>query len=457
MALPPGPSLPTLVQTWHWLRRPYEFFDECAARYGEIFQIRLAGFGSAAVVTTPECIKEIFAAGPDTLQAGQSNAILRPFVGEHSILVLDGPEHHRQRKLLMPAFHGERMQAYGQAMVDEANASIDTWPLQQTFSIQRHMQAITLRIILRTIFGVSQGAQFERMCAITRTAVEIASNPLLLFPAMQRDLGAWSPWGKFMRLTAAVDDILRAEIDHRRRNAGSPRADVLSMLLEARDDHGAPMTFPELRDELVTMLVAGHETTATALSWTLCWLLRDPALCARLAAEVATATESGRLLPERVAKLELLDATVREGLRIRPVAPLVGRLATRPLQLGGYDIPSGWVVTAAIYLAHRRQPTFPAPDRFDPQRFITARPGPTEWLPFGGGNRRCIGAAFATYEMKMVLASILLRTTMELEPGYEPRSVRRGVTIAPAQGVPLIVRERRRVGAPSPSGPTPPN
>lgn len=444
MALPPGPSLPPLVQTWHWLRRPYEFFDECAARYGEIFQIKLTGFGTAAVVSSPEAIKEIFAAGPEVLLAGQSNALLRPFVGDHSILVLDGAEHLRQRKLLMPAFHGERMQAYGQAMLDEANASIDTWPLQQSFVIQRQMQAITLRIILRTIFGVAQGPQFERMCAITRTAVEIASNPLLLFPMMQRDLGSWSPWGKFMRLKAAIDDILRDEVAQRRRAAAPAGADALSLLLEARDEQGAPMTFPELRDELVTMLVAGHETTATALSWTLCWLLRDPALHARLCEEVATAAESGRLVPERVAKLELLDATVREGLRIRPVAPLVGRITRSPMHLSGYEIPSGWVVAPAIYLAHRRQSVFPAPDRFEPQRFLGTRISPTEWLPFGGGTRRCIGAAFATYEMKMVLSAMLWRTSLKLEPGYEPRPVRRGVTIAPAQGVPIILHERRR-------------
>lgn len=445
MALPPGPSLPVLVQTWHWLRRPYEFLDECAARYGDTFRIRLAGFGNAVMVAAPEVIKEIFATSPEVLLAGRSNAVLRPFVGDHSILVLDGAEHHRQRKLLMPAFHGERMQVYGQAMLDAANASIDGWPLLQPFPIHRQMQAITLRIILRTIFGVGQGEQFERLCTITRTAVEIASNPLLLFPVMQRDLGAWSPWGKFMRLSAMMDEILRAEVERRRRTAESG-ADALSLLLDARDDSGQPMTFQELRDEMVTMLVAGHETTATALAWTLAWLLRDPALWARLADEVATAADSERLIPERVAKLELLDAVVREGLRIRPVIPLVARITTRPLQLGGYEIPTGWAVAPAVYLAHRRAPAFPAPDRFDPQRFLTSRPSPAEWLPFGGGNRRCIGAAFATYEMKMVLAAILWRTALQLEPGYELRTTRRGVTIAPAQGVPLILRERRRVG-----------
>lgn len=443
MSLPPGPTSPTFVQTLHWLRRPYEFLEECAARYGDVFRFGLTGVGTAVVVSRPEHIKEIFAQGPDALVAGKANAVVKPFVGENSLLVLDGPEHHRQRKLLMPAFHGERMQAYGQAMLDLAAAAIKNWPLNETFSLHPQMQDVTLRVILRTIFGVAEGAQFERLCQLTRTTVEIASNPLLLFPFMQLDLGAWSPWGKFLRLRAKIDDILRDEIA-RRRSTGSTagQADALAMLLEARDDQGEPMTFQELRDELVTMLVAGHETTANALAWTLYFLLRDTALRERLTAEIRASEDAGRLVPERVARIELLDATIREGLRIRPVAPVVGRFTVRPFTIAGYELPAGVMLAPAVHLAHRRAPAFPDPDRFDPERFLRARPSPSEWLPFGGGNRRCIGAAFATYEMKMVLAQLLTRASLEVAPDYKLRTVRRGITLAPAEGVRVLLRAR---------------
>lgn len=453
MSLPPEVSSNALIQTWRWTRSPYQFLADCAARYGEVFTIRLAGFGIAVVVANPDLIKEIFATSPDLLLGGKSNQILRPFVGNHSVLVLDGEEHQRQRKLLMPSFHGERMQAYGRTMLELADSAIDSWPLEQTFRLHPEMQAVTLRVILRTIFGVEEGERLRRLYELARHGVEVASNPILLFPLMQRDLGAWSPWGKFLRMVAELDDILRAEVADRQQaeaaaRPGAPeRVDILSMLLKVRDEQGQPMTFAELRDELVTMLVAGHETTATALGWMMCCMLKDPALWSRLRDEVLTALDpdQGELMPERVAKLELLDATVREGLRLYPVAPMVGRVVAEPLKLGGYDIPAGWLVAPAVYLAHRRASVFPDPERFNPERFLKTKPSPGEWLPFGGGVRRCIGAAFATYEMKMVLAALVARTTMRLEAGYTPRPIRRGVTMAPSDGVPVRLSERRRL------------
>ncbi|MFO0578921.1 MAG: cytochrome P450 [Polyangia bacterium] len=444
MSLPPGPSSHALVQTWQWIRSPYAFLEDCAARFGETFQMTLSGFGTAVVVSNPDDIKEVFAASPDVLLGGKSNAVLRPFVGSNSLLILDGSEHQRQRKLLMPSFHGERMQAYGQTMLDLADAAIDAWPLQQTLRLHPEFQAITLRVILRTILGVAEGDRLQRLYEEVRNGVEVASNPLLLFPFAQRDLGAWSPWGKFKRMSNTVDEMLRQEIDERRQRGGAEkRTDILSMLLQARDESGEPMTFQELRDELVTMVVAGHETTATALGWTICALAEDPELWARLRQEIATAVEGDRLVPERVARLELLDATVREGLRLWPVAPMTGRVVQKPLSIGGYDIPAGWVVAPAVYLAHRRPAAFPEPARFRPERFLHTKHSPGEWLPFGGGNRRCIGAAFATYEMKMVLAAMVARTALRLEPGYVPRPHRRGVTLAPAKGVPVRLHERR--------------
>lgn len=444
MALPPGPSSHTLVQTWHWLRTPYKFLAENAARYGEIFKIRLAGFGTAVVVSNPDVIKEVFASSPDALQGGASNAVLRPFVGDNSLLVLDGREHHRQRKLLMPSFHGERMEAYGQTMLELADSAIDAWPMSQVFRLHPEMQAVTLRVILRTIFGVAAGDRLQRMYALAREGVEVASNPILLFPLVQHDLGAWSPWGRFKRMSDRLDQMLREEIDERKRGGSTKeRTDILSMLLQVRDEDGQPMSFQELRDELVTMLVAGHETTATALGWTVSGLLSHAGLWERLREELETAVENGQMVPQRLAKLELLDACIREGLRINPVAPLVGRAVSKPIQLGGYEIPAGWSITPSPYLAHHRPETFPEPERFDPDRFLHTRFSPAEWLPFGGGVRRCIGAAFATYEMKMVLAALVFRTRLRLEPGYVAQPIRRGVTMAPSAGVPVILDERR--------------
>lgn len=444
MALPPGPSSHALVQTWQWIRTPFKFLADNAARYGDTFAIRLAGFGTAVVVSHPDVIKEVFASGTDTLLGGKSNAVLKPFVGENSLLVLDGREHHRQRKLLMPSFHGERMEAYGQDMLDLADSAIDAWPLHRVFKLHPEMQAVTLRVILRTIFGVAAGQRLQSMYALAREGIEVASNPILLFPLVQHDLGAWSPWGRFIRMSNRLDEMLREEIDERKRGGSTAeRTDILSMLLTVRDEDGQPMSFQELRDELVTMLVAGHETTATALGWTFGGLLGNAGLWDRLRTEIETAVEGGRLVPQRLAKLELLDACIREGLRLRPVAPLVGRAVEKPIKLAGYEIPAGWSITPSPYLAHHRPEAFPDPERFDPDRFLRGRLSPTEWLPFGGGVRRCIGAAFATYEMKMVLATVVWRTRLRLEPGYTPQPIRRGVTMAPSAGVPVLLDERR--------------
>ncbi len=416
---------------------------ECAARFGDIFRIQISGYGTAAIVSSPELIKEIFAGSADVFLGGKSNEMVRPFVGSNSVLVLDGPEHQRQRKLLMPALHGERMHAYGQAMLELTNAAIDSWPLHQNFALHTQMQVITLRVILRTIFGVAAGPQFERLFVLLHEGVELASNPLLLFPIMQRELGGYSPWGRFMHMSRQVDEILREEVAQRRKSSDADaRADVLTMLMKARDEHGQEMSFQELRDELVTMLVAGHETTATALGWTMVGLLQDSALCQKLRDELAGACENGHLVPEKIAKLELLDATVREGLRLHPIAPVVGRLLAKPIQLGGFDIPAGWVVAPSVYLAHHRASVFQNPERFEPERFLQSRPSPSDWLPFGGGVRRCPGAAFATYEMKLVLASILWRTQLRLKPGYVAKPTRRGVTLAPSEKVPVIMDQR---------------
>jgi cytochrome P450 len=441
--LPPGPRYPTLLTTYHWLQRPYEFLEECQAKFGDTFSLYFRGLPQLVVYSRPEDVKEVFADDGGLLHAGEFNLSLRAFLGDHSVLMLDGAEHMRHRRLLLPPFHGERMQAYGQTMLDTADASIDCWPLHGPFALHGYMQSITLQVILRTVFGVDGAArlaQFER--ALTEL-LDVATWPPLLIPFMQKDLGPWSPWGRYTRKRDAADKLIYAEIRERRAEGSRGRNDILSLLLEARDEAGNPMSDAELHDELGTLLVAGHETTATALAWTFRWLLERPEIAARVRAELTQAEAEGPLTPERLAKLELLDAVARESLRLQPVVPLVGRILQRPARVGGYDLPAGVGVVCSIYLSQRRASIYPRPSEFDPDRFRGKKPSPNEFYPFGGGMRRCIGMAFALYEMKMVLARVIARTTLALTPRKPVRVVRRGITMTPSEGLRVRLIERR--------------
>jgi cytochrome P450 len=437
------------VQLLRWIRTPFQALDDYASRFGDAFALRMPFMPSPIViVSNPAAVKDVFALGPDQGHAGKANVVLRPLLGAHSLLVLDGAEHLRQRKMILPAFHGERMQAYGQTMIDMAHHSVDGWPVGEAFPVHRPLQSITLQVILRTVFGIDEGPRFTELAQLLTTALDLMAQPLLLFPALQRDLGRYSPWGRFKRMGARASEILRGEIrrarEHGRRNGTVERTDVLAMLVDARDEAGEALTEDEIHDELVTLLVAGHETTATALAWTLRWLLLDRDLVGQLREEIAGAGGD----PGRIAKLELLDATVKEALRLQPVVPLVARVLQQPTVVGGLDLPAGVFVAPSIYLVHRRPSLYAEPERFRPERFLGLKPAAWEWLPFGGGLRKCVGAAFALYEMKMVLASVLPRIDMHLASPGRVRTVRRGITITPGGGLPVVVTTKRsRVAA----------
>jgi cytochrome P450 len=438
MALPPGPTLAPALQTVRWIRKPFDLMDECQARFGDTFTLRLAPFGAMVFFSDPEAVKDIFALGPDEGHAGKANFVLRPFVGNHSLLVLDGAEHLRQRKMMLPSFHGERMQAYGLTMTQLAHDSIDRWPIGEAFAAHRPMQSVTLQVIVRTVFGVEDGPRVSDLSDVLTRTLEAGTSPGLLIPFLQLDLGPYSPWGRFLRLQKRGSEILRSEIRRGRERGTAGRTDVLALLLDARDEAGRPLTEDEVHDELITLLVAGHETTATSLTWALRWVLPNRGLLARLRDEIASAEGD----PARIAKLELLDATVKETLRLQPIVPIVGRVLQQPTRLGGHDLPTGTLVAPAIYLVHQRSSLYPEPRRFRPERFLAVKPGPAEWLPFGGGLRRCIGAAFALYEMKMVLASLLPRVDARLADD-RVRMSRRGITLAPSGGLPIVVTARR--------------
>jgi cytochrome P450 len=441
-ALPPGPDALAIHTLLRWLRNPYPLLDELRAKHGETFTLRLGVMPPMVVFSNPEHIKEVFASNGEDMYAGKLAETLKPFLGARSLLLLDGAEHKWMRKLVLPPFHGERMQAYGAQMLAITHDAIDAMPLGAPFAIHGPMQRITLEIILRTVFGLDDEARRARVHARMTELLEIGTWPPLLLPVFQRDLGPWSPWGRFVRRMREGDDDLREMVDERRARPDAQATDILSMLLAARDEDGNALSPQDLRDQLITLLVAGHETTATGLSWAMRWLLASPKAESALRDEVAAAEREGPLTPERILKLEFLDAVVREALRMQPIVPLVGRVLQKPMRVGGMDLPAGVAVACSIYLAHHRESVWPDPDRFDPWRFLERRYSPSEWLPFGGGVRKCIGLAFALYEMKIVLAALYSRCEFRFASDKPIRTVRRAITMAPSQGVPVVLESR---------------
>jgi cytochrome P450 len=459
MSLPPGPRLPVLAQTLLFLLRPIEFLDWCHRRYGDCFVLNTLLFGREVEVVHPDLVRQVFTGDPDVLRAGEANAILGPLVGDRSVLLLDGVEHVRQRKLLMPPFHGERVAAYGITMHEIAERAIDAWPQGSPFALYPHMQRITLEIILRTVFGVEEGSQLgDLRDALTRVLNRL-SKPvaaLLTAPPFRRTLFGLTPWDGFLRDLKHADTLILRQIDRRRADArrrGAVQKDVLAMLLAARDEsppqgggatkQGEPMTDGELRDELMTLLVAGHETTATMLCWFFELVLTHTVVHDRLLRElydVGADAQDPDLAA--LARLPFLDATIKEVLRLRPVIPAVGRRLKEPLTIGSFQIPAGELVVPASILTHRMPGLYPDPDAFKPERFLDSKPDPYAWYPFGGGARRCLGMAFSLYEMKVVVASVLTRTRLQKRhPEPAPVSLR-GFTLVPKGGTQVILRER---------------
>jgi len=409
--------------------RPLPMLDECHREHGDLITLRVPFDGAIIVVASPELIREVLTADGDVLRAGAGNAtVVGPLLGKHSLLTLDGAEHLRQRRLLLPAFHGERMHAFATVMRGITEASLEAWPVGAPFSLHPMMQSITLDVILRTVFGVANTDDKTPLRAALVELLELAATPLMLTAGLLKLDVLRIPWLKVTKLKHAIDDELYRVIAERRR-AGAGGTDVLSMMIAARDEHGRAMSDVELRDELVTLLVAGHETTATSLAWTFDQLLANPHTLVRLRDELAGGRD------------EYLDAVIRETLRLRPIVPLVGRVVAKPFQLGGYTFREGARLAPSIYLAGRHAATYRSPEQFEPERWIGVKPDPYTWLPFGGGIRRCIGMAFAQFEMRVVLQTVVPRVRLRLADG-PARVVRRGITLAPSGGTRVVLEER---------------
>ena len=439
ISVPSGPRLPAILQLLNWIYRPIPFMEACSRRYGDCFTIRFPGNPPIVFFSDPEAVKEIFTGNPEQLPAGETRAILRPLVGQHSVLLLDGARHMHQRRFMTPPFHGERMQAYGEVMREITDQVIESWLAERPFPLQPQMQRITIEVILRTVFGIDEGADLVRLRDHLTELLSLGTNPLTLIPWLQSVLGPFTGRRRMMQLIHEVDEILFAQITQRRAAGCTGREDVLAMLIAARDEAGQPMSDIELRDEMITLLVAGHETTATSLAWAFHLILQHSEVLEKLRAELRQVVGSGPVAPQHVAKLEYLDATIKETQRLNPILPLVGRRIHEPMRLGKRDLPAGVVVAPCIYLTHHRPDLWPDPDRFDPDRFLSKRPSPYEFFPFGGGIRHCLGAAFALYEMKIVLAQVLSRVVLRPAPGRTVRVVRRGITFAPSAGMPVIL------------------
>jgi len=441
VAFPAGPRTPSVVQVVRWLRQPIPFLESCARRYGDVFTLRFPAYDPIVLFSAPAAVKEIFGGDPELLRAGEANVVVAPMVGNDSVLLADGARHRRKRRLLMPPFHGERMQLYGEVMRAITDRAIDAWPIGRPFPVHKETQSITLDVILRAVFGLDEGAQMDALRSrLVEGATTVTDHPMLMLKALQRDLGPFTAWRRVLQIRGEADAILFGEFARRRADQRGDRTDVLSLLMSALDEDGQPMSDQELRDEMITLLLAGHETTATTLAWVLQYVLADRDVHARVRDEAVAWDRESRAPAS--GDLPYLDAVIKETQRLMPIIPFVGRRLHEPTEIDGRALPAGAVVAPCIFLTHRRPDVWDAPGAFDPERFLAKRPSPYEFFPFGGGPRACLGAAFATFEMKIVLARILARVELRAVPGYRARIVRRGITFAPSEGMPIVIERR---------------
>ena len=431
-SLPPGPRLPRLIQTAGFLLLGPRFLEACRRRYGDAVTFGTVFDSRFVMLFDPALVKMLFQGSNEQLHAGEANALLGPVLGDRSVLLLDGAEHLRHRRLLLPPFHGRAMQAYAETMLQAADMEIESWPVDEPFALLPSMQSLTLRVIMQAVFGYAPGADSDALRSRLRAMIEpLSSSSRLPLALLLGRLARNSSRGTevFEAQRRAVDELLYAEIARRREEPDlESRDDVFSALLLARDEDGEPLSDREVRDELVTLLLAGHETTATGLAWTFDLLLHNAAVLTR-----------SRELDDA-----FLDAVVKESLRLRPVIPGVGRVVRgEPFSLNGWKVPVGVEINPSIRMIHRRADLYPSPREFRPERFLgEGAPDTYTWVPFGGGTRRCLGASFALMEMRVVLRRVLERAVLRaVDP--KPEKVQfRAITLAPKNGVRVVLDER---------------
>ena len=429
--LPPGPKSPRAVQTLAWWTRSVPLYERCRARYGKRFTLRLLQAPPGVHLSDPAEVKEVFTAPPEVLHPGEGAKVLEPVVGANSVILLDERPHLSQRKLMLPAFHGERMEALTGLLEDVTDREVAAWPLETAVALHPRLQALTMEVILRAVFGLDPGSRLDAIRERLATNLELGVHPASMIPFLQRG----KIWNEFVRRRDETDTLLFGLIDERRADPeGEQRDDVLAMLLAARHEDGSPMSKQELRDELMTLLVAGHETTASELAWAFERLARTPDVLRRLHHEIDAGDDDA-----------YLTATIQETLRRRPVIPNAApRLTKQPVEIGGFRYPEGVALIPNAYLIHHDPEIYPDPYAFRPERFLGESPGTYTWIPFGGGRRRCLGASFAQLEMKIVLRAVLKRATPAAAPDLAEGSRRRAITLSPRRSAVTVLRPRAR-------------
>ncbi|WP_341525645.1 cytochrome P450 [Nostoc sp. UHCC 0302] len=440
---------PSLLQTLQLIAQPTKFLEDCATKYGDTFTVRVLGLKSPPVVffSHPQAISDCFAVPAHKLDFKKATYVFKPLFGENSIVLQEARSHYRQRQLLLPAFHGDRMKSYGKIICQITEECTKSWTENSSYSIHKVMSDITLQIILQVVFGISPGVRYQQLQEKLSSLLENVTKPwyssLFFVPWLQQDLGTWSPWGNYLKKREQIDKLIYAEIYERRLQNDVTRTDILSLLMSAHDENGEQMTDEELRDQLVSLLLLGYETTSGVLAWAFYLIHSHLEVKNQLMQELSSLDD---YTPEAISQLPYLTAVCQETLRIYPIALIcTPRMVKDSVEIMGSKFEPGTVLVPSIYLAHRRAETYPEPEKFQPERFLNQKFSPYEYLPFGGGYRGCIGAAFSMYEMKLVLATILSQFQLALTDNRPVHPVRRGITIVPRGGVQMVVTEKAKV------------
>ncbi len=453
MKLLNGPKTLPSFQMYNWIIDPLSYLETNAAKYGDVIKANFVNFPPFILISNPQLLQEVFNNDNKLFDSGKGNGILKPLLGDFSVMMQDGERHQKQRRLLIPPFHGDRMKAYADMICQTATEAIAQQPIGRPFAVRPAMQEISLRIILEAVFGLSENAEnveqkrrYQGLKLLLSQLLEGLSSPwqisFLFLPILQKDLGSWSPWGQFLARSQQIDQLIYAEIQSRRQESqaiSQTRTDILSLLMAAKDEAGETLSDIELRDDLISLLVAGHETTASALAWAFYWIHQQPQIRDRLIEELQSLGKNPE--PTAINQLPYLAAVCNETLRIYPIAMLAfPRVLRETSQILDYQFEAGSYLAPCIYALHHRPDLYPEPKTFRPERFLERQFTPYEFMPFGGGTRRCLGMMFALFEMKLVLATVLTQFQLELADLEAVKPTRRGVTLAPSNNLRLIVK-----------------
>ncbi|MDJ0844598.1 cytochrome P450 [Crocosphaera sp.] len=445
----PSSKTPKLIQQLQWIFNPTGYLQTNHHRYPDLFKANVIGLGDQVIFTSnPEIVQYILTHDRQQFTSPSSlNQLLRPLIGDYSVIMLDGDGHRQRRQLVMPSFHGERLKVYGDLTCRITQDVMEKIPQNQPFLAREIMQDISLKVIMEAVFGVTQGERYEELQDRLKKMLDLFNSPItsafLFFPWLQKDWGSWSPWGRFLRERQGIDQLIYAEISDRRANPDPDRADILSLLMFATDEQGNGMNDQELRDELIALLVAGHETTASAMAWALYWLHGNPEIENKLIEELNSLPPHAEGM--EIFRLPYLTAVCNETLRLSPSAMLTfTRVAQEKVEVAGYTFEPGDMIQGCMYLTHLREDLYPNPQQFNPQRFLDRQYTPYEFTPFGGGSRRCMGEALAQFEMKLAIATIMSEYRLKLADNQPEKQQRRGLTLSPASGVKMILEGKRQ-------------